>query len=341
MVTTFGVDVTVIVPVRNEESGVRECIQALLDQTVAPHEIVIADGGSTDRTKEIIKEFISAGHSVRLIEDADALPGRGRNLAIEAATTEWIAMTDAGTIARRDWLEKLIVAASADDRVEVGFGSYEPVLSTFFEECLALAFVPPLTRVGYYAFRGPSTASLLIKKSVWERAGRFPEQLRACEDLLFFERVAASGVRVGYAPGAVVDWKMASGARQVFKRFRIYSLHTLRAGLGRSWHLALGRMYAVALALIALSLVHHWAWCGALLVGLGLRVQKSIRQRGSCLKLTHRIGLHTYLLVAALLLLIDLAALTGAFDYVWERVSGGRERAKEMSQGQGVKYMPR
>ena len=73
--------ISVAVPVRNEADNIGSLIRRLLTQTLPPDEIVIADGGSTDSTAEIVADFIAQGAPVRLIRAGDALPGRGRNLA--------------------------------------------------------------------------------------------------------------------------------------------------------------------------------------------------------------------------------------------------------------------
>src|SRR5213083_3063213 len=83
--------VSVIVPVRNEESSISDVIQSLLAQSSPPQEIIFVDGGSSDKTREIIRECLNDEDPLRLIEDPDAYPGRARNLGIQQATTEWIA----------------------------------------------------------------------------------------------------------------------------------------------------------------------------------------------------------------------------------------------------------
>src|SRR5262249_43409687 len=205
---TSAFPVTVIMPVRNEEPTIRKVIESLLRQSTMPREIVIADGGSTDRTREIITRLKSDGVPLILLEDTDAYPGRARNLAIRSAQGEWIAMTDAGTQLDPIWLEALIQRANAQPNADVVLGTYEPMLGSFFKDCLALAFVAPAARVDNGWLRGPSTASLMIKKSVWQDLGEFPENLRACEDLLFFERLAGSKHNIAVAPEAVVRWSI-------------------------------------------------------------------------------------------------------------------------------------
>ncbi len=308
--------VSVIVPARNEEGNIREVLERLLRQATAPQEIVVTDAGSRDRTRDIIREFIRAGHPIRLVEDADAFPGRARNLAIAQAKSPWIAMTDAGTVTPPDWLGNLVRKAAERDETGVVFGSYEPVLGSFFRECLALAFVPPAAVVDGRPFRGPTTASLLLRREVWDSLGRFPENLRACEDLLFFERLAQSSWAAAAAPEATVAWRMPGGFLAAFRRFRLYSLHTLLAGLGRSWHVALARNLLAGLVLVVLALFLHWGLLVLLPLALGVRVYRSIRTRRPWLKLQRPVGPRTYLTVGLILLWIDLAAVVGCLDYL-------------------------
>lgn len=329
-----GFLISVIVPVRNEAAGIREFLEALAAQSLAPTEIVIADGGSTDQTRELIRQFpgewetanreaqAQAGEegaerlpAIRLLEDADAYPGRGRNLAMRAAQHEWVAMTDAGTRADPGWLAAL--AAEAAD-ADIVLGTYEPITRNFFQECLALSFVAVPLEADGRSLRAPSTASLLIRKPVWEALGGFREDLRACEDLLFFAGFDASRWRIRYAPEAVVRWQIADRFAAVFRRFRAYSRHTLKAGLGGSWHRAVARMYGVGVVFLALALAHHLLWLLVPLLGLALRSWRTARVRRKSLTLRHRTGLHTYAMIGVFLLVIDAALFCGALDY-WLR----------------------
>ncbi|MBI3650452.1 MAG: glycosyltransferase [Acidobacteria bacterium] len=311
--------VSLIAPVRDEEASIRPFLQALLKQKFSPDEIILTDGGSTDKTKEIIKEFIAQGHVIRLLEDAEAYPGRARNLAIQASRNEWIALVDAGTLVEADWLDKLIGKAASDPEAKVILGTYQPILTNFFKEGLALTYVAPAQLIEGRWFRGPSTASMMLQKGVWETLGKFPEDLRACEDLLFFERLKRSDFVIRYAADALVRWHIQDDLAAVFRKFRAYSQHTLKARLGRTWHLALAKMYAIGAVFLLLAMAHHWSWFLLIVAALFWRTQRSIQARKASLTLKHRIGIHTYLLVAGLLLCIDVAALCGALDYYKSR----------------------
>src|SRR4051812_28940511 len=99
------------IPVRNEEASIDALIDSLLGQTRPPDEIVIADGGSTDRTVELVQRRIDRGEPVKLLTIGPAFPGRGRNEAVRATDCEWIAFIDAGVRAERDWLQQLVIVA--------------------------------------------------------------------------------------------------------------------------------------------------------------------------------------------------------------------------------------
>jgi glycosyltransferase involved in cell wall biosynthesis len=126
--------ISVVIPVRNEERSIRSLLDALLSQTLPPDEIVITDGGSTDATVSIIQDFINRGAPVSLIRTTHALPGRGRNLAAARAGSEWLAFTDAGIRPAPNWLSALAARAALDSEIDVVYGSYEPLVDTFFKQ---------------------------------------------------------------------------------------------------------------------------------------------------------------------------------------------------------------
>src|SRR5687767_9611743 len=131
--------ITVIIPVRNEEESLPVLLDSLLRQTRRPDEIVITDGGSTDRTPQIIENYIERGAPIRLVRAEMALPGRGRNLAAQSASSEWLALTDGGMLVAPDWLAELSERAERDD-VDIVYGAVEPISDTLFKECAAIVY---------------------------------------------------------------------------------------------------------------------------------------------------------------------------------------------------------
>lgn len=286
-------------------------LESLLGQSRAPEEILVADGGSSDATVAVARRYAERG--VRVLELGPALPGRGRNAALEAARHDWVALIDAGCVADPGWLEAL-AGAAVSSHAPVVFGSYEPRLAGEWDVAQALAFVPPVDPAT--GCRPPFIASCLLHRSAWEAAGRFPEHLRAAEDLLFFDRLAGAGIASARAPLAVIRWSLSPSPAAVFRRLRLYSRHHLKAGLARTWQHRVFAMDVTAAALAVASL--RWPWLGlALLLGLLARVLRTVWVRRRNVP-SAPFRPDRLLRVALLLALGDAAAWAGLADLLWE-----------------------
>jgi glycosyltransferase involved in cell wall biosynthesis len=239
--------ISVIIPVRNEEVSIRPLLDSLLSQSHKPAEIVITDGGSTDATREIISEYRERGAPIRLISVATALPGRGRNLAAAQAENDWLAFVDAGATPECGWLEFLAKRAHAEEDVDVVYGSFAPVTDTLFKQCSVMAYIAPAVETEGRLTRTRSVASVLMKRSVWQAVGGFPEDLRSAEDLLFMNKIEQANFRIANAPDAVVHWQVQATPWLTFKRFVTYARNNMRAGLWRQWQAAIFKRYGLLL----------------------------------------------------------------------------------------------
>jgi glycosyltransferase involved in cell wall biosynthesis len=315
-----AIEITVVIPVRNEEASVRALIEGLLGQTLAPREIVIADGGSVDGTIEIIEEFIRRGAPVRLIREQNSLPGRARNTGVQNARSEWIAFTDAGTMPEPDWLAALAAKAGDGSQVDAVYGSFAPIADTFFKECAAMAYLPPAVEMEGKITSVKSIASALMRRSVWAAVKGFPEQLRSAEDLLFMQRIEAQGFRELRAPEAMVRWHIQSNLSGTFKRFVTYSRNNIRAGLWRQWQATIFLRYAV-LALIALPVFFlgvRW-----LIVPLGCWLLLMLARGARALQKNRKVypagvgrNLLRLLMLIPIIAALDLAAFIGGLNWL-------------------------
>lgn len=297
--------VSVVIPVRNEELSVGRLLDSLCAQTRPADEVIICDGGSTDGTVRIIEGYASHAPWIKLIRAGAAFPGRARNLAIQAARFDLIALTDAGIRLDRGWLENLLAPFEEGCSPDVVYGRFEPIRASFRQRCIADAFVPPRDRRS--GLRGPSLASMAMRRHVWARQGGFREDLRSAEDLLFMKAISRLGFSVRHAPQAVVLWSAPSDFMGMFRRFAAYSHSNIRAGLVREWQLPLLRTY---LLMALLTLTARWTAVGFLapLAVMGTRAAKRIvRERGVTLLLNPPAVAG----VAVALAIIDVATLIG------------------------------
>jgi glycosyltransferase involved in cell wall biosynthesis len=253
-------NISVIIPVRNEETSIGALINGLLNQTLRPAEIVITDGGSTDATPAIVSEFIAGGAPIRLLRETAALPGRGRNLGAAQAASDWIAFIDAGITPEPTWLELLATRAQATDNVDVVYGSYAPITDTLFKRCAVMAYVTPPVEIERRLVWTRSVVSLLMKRSVWQAVGGFPEDLRSGEDLLFMNKIEQGDFRIANAPAALVHWQVQATPWLTFKRFVTYAQNNMRAGLWRQWQAAIFKRYLLLLISALPILVFGVKW---------------------------------------------------------------------------------
>ena len=324
--------VSVVVPVRDEEDSIRELLESLLTQTRPPDEVVITDGGSTDATPQIIDEYINNGAPVRLIRAGAALPGRGRNLGAAQARHEWLGFTDAGIRLENDWLEALVARAESDDSIAVVYGSWQPVIDTFFKQCAAIAYVPPPTTHDGIITRPRFIASTLLRREAWQAVNGFPEELRSAEDLIFMDRVENAGYRFVFEPRAVVHWDLRPTLWATFKRFIVYSRNNIRAGLFWQWQATvLFKYYGVLAILLAAVVIFRpslvWLPIVAWLLLLAARAAVAIRRNRSCYPASFLQNVMRGAMVMPLLAVLDAAAIIGSIQWLlldcfrWSRKS--------------------
>jgi glycosyltransferase involved in cell wall biosynthesis len=319
---------TLVVPVRNEETSLGPLIESIARQTRQPDEVILVDGGSTDRTVALAERLTSHDPRYRVMRAGDATPGRGRNVGFAEARHDWVALTDAGIRLDPAWLERLAEVAERDPSVRVVYGHYEPVQDTLFERCATLAYVAAKESRPGGRMRGPSIASALVHRDVWRAVGGFPD-LRAAEDLAFMNLVTDLGVTVGWAPEATVAWRLQPMLTGTFRRFTLYSKHNAWAGRQWDWHYGIARQYLLSLPFFILAFVHRPWWLAVPLLMSLLRVAKSIWVRREGRGLLWLLNPAQFAGVWVIIAAIDLATFVG-----WAQALGSSpERPARDGQG--------
>jgi glycosyltransferase involved in cell wall biosynthesis len=219
---------SVVVTVLNELESIEPLLSSLFTQTLLPDEIVIVDAGSTDGTIDKIKQFHQQKPSVpvRLLVKPGTNRSLGRNLGIKAARNNFIAVTDAGCVAHKDWLAQL-AHRFENETVDSVAGFYQATAVQEKEKVFSWFMAVQPEDLDPTSFL-PSSRSLAFTKQAWTNAGMYPEQLDTCEDLVFAKALTQQGT-LRVAANARVEWAMPKTILAYFKQISGYAKGDVQA----------------------------------------------------------------------------------------------------------------
>lgn len=300
--------ISLVVPMYNEEDTLAALVESINRQTFSPSEVVLVDGASTDRTVEVFDKLCRQNPIFKLIKAEPATPGKGRNIGIENAANEWIALTDAGISLDENWLAELVkTLSSADPETAVVYGNFSPVINSFFEKLATLAYVAPLKAD---AVRTKCLPSTLLKKEVWSRVGGFPD-LRAAEDLIFMEKIDEAQIKIAFAPKALVFWQLRPTVGATFAKFVLYSKLNVWINRQWDWHYGVLRQYILLIPFIILGFAHSPWWFLIIAGWFCARTAKRILRHRYEFGLAALFNPLTFFGTMFLTLVIDLATFIG------------------------------
>jgi glycosyltransferase involved in cell wall biosynthesis len=323
--------VSLVSTVLNEVELLDRWLESIRRQTLQPDEIVIVDAGSSDGTLESLHSIGAALNlPIRVVVAPGANISQGRNRAIEVATHDIIAATDAGTQLDDEWLEHL-VRPFRDPTVDVSSGFYRPAGRNGFELLLAAVLVPRLSEIEPDTFL-PSSRSVAFRRMAWQNAGGYPEWLLVVEDLVFDMNMRAAGAKFVFAPDALAFWYPRPTLKAFFKQYRMYARGDGHARILGHRHAIRYSAYTGGACLLWLGRTARWPWA-ALAVGAVAYLRKFVwRFWDERPFATSRKMIMLTPLVPALVAVGDVAKMLGYPQGRWERLRlggpSGLERAK-------------
>ena len=281
-------DVTVLLPVRDEEDNARPCVESLLEQTAEPL-VRVVDDGSTDATAEIVTRLAKTEPHLTLVEAGPLAPGwRGKLHALWIGSrdvdTPWLLLTDADTRHHPEALARARAAAEAGRLDAVSLAGLQEAHG-FGENLLVPAVFALLDAIlgsweAAASGAGPAVANgqfILLRREAWERAGGFPSVRDApLDDVAIARRLRETGGRTAFfrAPD-LLRVRMYRGAGEAVRGWR-RNLGGLFGGQTATVAWALAVLLAPPLVLGAELLTGH-VWEAVLLWAAGAAASALLR----------------------------------------------------------------
>ncbi len=226
--------VSVLIPARNEEKNIGQCVASLLQSEYPRLEVIVLDDHSSDRTSEIVRELRRDCKYLRLIKGKKLPPGwNGKNWAChqlsQAARGEWLLFTDADTRHRPQSISRALALAQRKKAVFVS--SIPRFITETWSEKLYFPVIPfvfvalfPLKMLNHTADPRLSFAIgpfLFIERDFYHSWGGY-EAIRKeiVDDIAMARKVKESGGRIAILDGTqTMSVRFYASFREVWNGF--------------------------------------------------------------------------------------------------------------------------
>lgn len=195
--------VTIAMPCFNEERYIEACIASVQAQDYPQDriEILVADGRSTDRTRDVLAGLAAADSRIRVIDNPDRLQAAGMNRIIAEASGDLIVRMDVHCEYAPSYVRACVEVMQRTGADNVG-GAQRARARTRFQKALCAALDSPLG-VGGAAYRSPDKEGYVdtvflgaFRRAVFEQVGAYDPLAITNEDAELNQRLLASGGRI-------------------------------------------------------------------------------------------------------------------------------------------------
>ena len=250
--------ISIVVPIRNEEATIERLTRSLLDQDY-PHdryEILMADGGSSDRTRALLS-LVDVEARVRVLDNPGRTAPAALNVAIAEAKGDIVTRVDGHSFVAPDYLSRIVAVMEETGESVVG-GPVLMLADTPFREALVAALYSKVA-VGAVPYRTLQTRAHVeslqtgsFKKAVLDQVGPFDEALAVVEDLDMNTRIRKAGYKLLLDP-SIRFWYLPRPSLAALWR-QIFAVGLVKARILRKhpdifkWKYVLPSVFVLALA---------------------------------------------------------------------------------------------
>ena len=220
------IEVSVIIPCRDEERFVSKCLDSIIKQDYPKEnlEVLVVDGKSEDRTKEIVKEYSQKYSFIRLLENPQKFTPFGLNIGIKEAKGKVIVRMDSHAEYPKDYISKCVryLKESGTDNIG-GVIKTLPAKDTLNAKAIAISLSHFFGAASFFRLGSEKSREVdtvfggCYKREVFDKIGLFNEDLLRSQDLEFNLRLKKAGGKIILAPDIVAYYYPQSTLFDFFK----------------------------------------------------------------------------------------------------------------------------
>lgn len=221
--------VSIVIPCLNEE----DYITALLDSLAAQDygsdgiEVLVSDGGSTDRTRDLVRAYPSRFARLELVDNPRRITVAGLNEGMDASRGDCWIIIGAHSKVRPDFVRESVEALQRTGAACVG-GPIETIGEGTMGLAIAAAMSSPFG-VGNAKFRYAETEGEVdtvpfgcYHRKVWEVVGRFDETVDGADEDSYNQRLIDAGGRIWLTPAIRSSYFPRRTLKALAKQYREY-----------------------------------------------------------------------------------------------------------------------
>ncbi|MDT0277370.1 glycosyltransferase family 2 protein [Blastococcus goldschmidtiae] len=219
--------VTVVIPARNEERAIRDCVASIQAQTHRNLQIIVVDGDSEDGTAGVVKEIVDADPRVELVVNPQRVIPVSLNMAVQAARARWLVRVDAHATVPPDYVARALSHLVTGRWGGVG-GRKDGVGRTAAGRAVAAAMASRFGVGGSTYHHGTTQRTVehipfgAYPLDVIRQLGGWDERLRVNQDFEFDYRVREAGHELLFDPQLRIDWESRQSVPALFSQYRRY-----------------------------------------------------------------------------------------------------------------------
>jgi succinoglycan biosynthesis protein ExoA len=273
--------VSVLLPIRNEERYIARCLDSLAAQDYPPErcEVLVMDGRSTDRTREIVERYRDRLPGLRLLDSPHRSVPFGMNLGIEAARGEVIVRVDGHCVLAPDYVRRCVEVLE-ETRAQCVGGPMRCRGEGYWGEAIAAAMNAPFG-VGSVLFRREDyrgTADTVYlgawPRELFAHIGMFDEEMTNNQDDELAYRLGKAGGLILLDPTIRSTYFARTSVTRLARQYYRYGLYKVRVFQKHPFRMKLRHFVPPTFVVAAIALAAaapfdpRAAWFGGALAAL-------------------------------------------------------------------------